>query len=1126
MKFFEIQKLLKTRKNVISHSLKKTITNNIESFNGTTDKNKRRIIKAKLNNIAIELKGINAIKTKTKITSLKKLKETVNKQKEIKEAKPINKKEQEREILEFKGMDNEVIEYEILYKDALKHYTRRRYEIITPKIQHIEKFYNTMKQIENHQELLGSEIILSYRSIEDNKIRYVTIASDYTNTYERFKERIEEMGEKNSDVEGSEPLYDDKYELIMNVFDLIFVSIEQIKGFGKSNKNLFKCEEIDSNSKNGLSCGNLCLKELGYELPNKNLIMLQDFISYVKTKDLDIDIINNAIEIKNANMIDFRTREFTEIVINKKRIALYKLDIKDITVNYLVGCGDNKNKVLFDKMDKHYSVIKGDKQLDDVYMRPNKEIYKKVKKINEKGEEYDDFLYIMNAKINYDLLESSKPIQIKYIFIDYETIVNFNNDNIMQDYSLSFMVCDDSDLENLLRDDNDEKIEKIDMKKYKIYNYVGFNNSVHLKDYIIKNQADTIFKIVTFNGSSFDNFILLNYLLKCDDDKISISDIFYNGNQLLNFKINGRHTMFDLHKHLTQGSLKEICENFKIKKCSKQSFDHNIAQNKYLDGTLINYMTGNKELIEYNNYDVISLACLFKKYSEVLKQIPIVKNNIFNDGLYFTDYITIGQIIFKIFKNECGKKKYEFGKLGEKEYTDLLKYKIAGRVEMFNNSQIIDDKVVSLDVCSEYPYVLAINNVYYPHGEIVHVEKYTKRDEIGFYYCDVDQSHLKRMNLPNIYAEKLENENDWGSTNILKDYLLSSVMIDYLLKYDCKVTIKNGFYFEKKAKSCEMFEFILDFMKMKNEQDSLSKVSSEKYNPSLRSFLKLAMNTVSGKIIEGLHVTATEAVDEMKYIKIKNSPTTDKITAINIIGDKIFTTYTKTIESKIQKQRPVYLGVLCYDYAKIHLYEHLLSKIGKDNLLYCDTDAGKFRHKHLDSYIKYANNITVPHWEEIEKIDERYKNHKIFESDSKVFGSFENELSNNNYFSCMQKKSWLCCDDNKVVKWSFKGISQRAILLTQEENDNLFKTNDEDVYKWIQKNNKRVLYDCKNKDATQLKELFNQLNNNKYAYLLCESFKKSVGNSKKACVEDIERHNKTNNTIKISYTIKKIIIRD
>ena len=60
-----------------------------------------------------------------------------------------------------------------------------------------------------------------------------------------------------------------------------------------------------------------------------------------------------------------------------------------------------------------------------------------------------------------------------------------------------------------------------------------------------------------------------------------------------------------------------------------------------------------------------------------------------------------------------------------------------------------------------------------------------------------------------------------------------------------------------------MFDFLLDFMKAKNEQDTLNKVKDDAYNPALRETLKLLMNSLSGKVIEGLHTEKTVDVNSV-----------------------------------------------------------------------------------------------------------------------------------------------------------------------------------------------------------------------------------------------------------------------
>ena len=225
-------------------------------------------------------------------------------------------------------------------------------------------------------------------------------------------------------------------------------------------------------------------------------------------------------------------------------------------------------------------------------------------------------------------------------------------------------------------------------------------------------------------------------------------------------------------------------------------------------------------------------------------------------------------------------------------------------------------------------------------------------------------------------------------------------------------------------------------MKAKNEQDTLksSKVPEvkAKYNSALRETLKLLMNSLSGKVIEGLHTEKTQDVASVaEYEKIKDK--SQSINFINAIGNKIFITYEVDGETMIAKQRPIYLGVLIYDYAKKYMYENSYSKIGLDQLLYTDTDASKFI-----SWKKWVddNNIQVPHHPEVELVDERYKNHKIYQSDSKVFGSFEDELEEmvgtDYVFYCLEKKSWCYAVDGKA-KFRFKGLNGSALLLSLGE---------------------------------------------------------------------------------------------
>ena len=74
-----------------------------------------------------------------------------------------------------------------------------------------------------------------------------------------------------------------------------------------------------------------------------------------------------------------------------------------------------------------------------------------------------------------------------------------------------------------------------------------------------------------------------------------------------------------------------------------------------------------------------------------------------------------------------------------------------------------------------------------------------------------------------------------------------------------------------------------------------------------------------------------------------------KINEINVIGGKTFITYEYHEEVKIKTQRPIYIGVLIYDYSKEYIYNTAYSIFGKDKLLYTDTDSCKVRKSDLTS---------------------------------------------------------------------------------------------------------------------------------------------------------------------------------
>lgn len=1038
----------------------------------------------------------------------------------------------------------------------------------------LEDLYNAIKENIGS----GSFVSIIFKKKGDNKILQVgiktddlgrTIASDYLEEnedkdltgFENFKAEVNRMIE--GEAIGSDPINEDIWEIDYNHFTIITKTIGTAKG--KSDAILFESKLIES--KEGL-CGYLSFLEAGidskkYSVNPKALQSIEGISSFIKKNNLPVVVISNGFLLQNSIENIFENNKSITITIKEKKrerdFKCVELNESLIDLVELVKPEPGieiKHYLIYDEINQHLDYCIGiPKLLSGIYLSKSSKIIK-------------DSKIVFDAKQANVNNKSEEKAPYEYIFFDYETVIDFNNSNCMQSYSLSILHLDNPQLQKLEELDlegrykadaadkqkikRQEALDEISfLRKKNCKTFLGYDCGRQFINWFLEYSHDKVCILIGFNNTNFDNFLLLEDFLKYNDDcsnltEVKISDIFYNGSQLLNFKIAGRHSLFDIRKHLV-GSLKSNCSSFKIESVAKKDCDHAEMQKLHQEGKLINYINTDDKLKEYNEYDVLATAVLYRRYVNALDSIEATRP--YAQQIFTIK--TIGSLIYKVFQDNKKKLKFELPKLEYQQYDDLQKSKIAGRVEMFNGVQKVQERLVSTDVCSLYPFVMSVLDCYYPCGEsIIEVNEYKGDDKIGFYYCDIDQSNLRAANLPNIYAEKKPLENDWNSSAVLENYLISNVMIGLLRKYNCKVTIKNGFVFPYRKKSCEMFGFLLDFMKAKNEQDTYSKKNPELYNPALRETLKLLMNSLSGKVIEGLHLEKTVDIDTVSdYLKIVEKA--KSVNFINSIGNKLFLTYEVDAESICAKQqRPIYLGVLIYDYAKRYMFDYSYSKIGKDKLLYTDTDASKFRYTDFIKWKNWidTNNIIVPHHKEVEDIDPRYKSHRIYDSSSKVFGSFEDELEkcvgSDYLFYCLEKKSWLYAykkDDTWCSKYRFKGLNGSAQLLSLQEpfidrkilkhkatterpyyeeiKYSIRPETEYDVYRYYEDNKQNNI-----ESGNEIK-FFEQVYSTGVAYIINSSFRKIVKNSaRNVLLEDTGSYNCLMNKIQVQYNLKKIDI--
>jgi hypothetical protein len=1057
----------------------------------------------------------------------------------------------------------------------------QKYYIRADGINNLLNLYDVIKQEEY---IMGG---ISYVSLilineDSNEVRMISINSNYLNTYEDFIGRIDQI--RDGKLEGSDSI-GEEWNLILNEFHISSLPIQLVRG--KSDSIVWKCEGIES-KKN--ICGYDCLIKLGfeYDADPKLLRSYAGLLSYIQKNKLRVNIIANCfglrrpapeIMAKNGTeriMITHKKREELRIITHLTNedvgyTKMYECNIRDRVIDKtlteeeydLIKDETNFPTIIYDEINSHFDIAvleNGTPALrEDIAISASSEVMRGSR-------------ILFTAKQNNINAQVKVRTEFHYIFFDYETIIDFKQSSCMKPYSLSVLWLGELDIIELERADKENNGSVVDeFRKGQCKTFLGYDCNEKFINWFLKGgiddkgdpipafSNDKTCCFVGFNNACFDNFILLDALLSFNqyENKVdfSVKNIFYNGSQLLNFDFDGRHTLFDIRKHLV-GSLANNCKSFKINCCAKKSFNHALAQTLHHNDGLLDYINGNEELREYNEYDVLATAVLFQRYRDALKTIPSTAKY----GEKLKDNITIGSLIYSVFKDHqktlTEGNKPLFGKMSYQYYKDLQKYKIAGRVELFNGIQEITERMCSTDVCSLYPFVMSVLNVYYPCGDIVEVADYQGDDEIGFYYCDIDQSNLSALNLPKIYARKTEIENDWGHEEVLENYLISNVMIGLLRKNGCSVVVKNGFIFSRKLKSCEMFSFILEMMKAKNEQDTLKKNKDPAYNPALRETEKLLMNSLSGKVIEGLHTEKTTDLANMyEYEKIQEKATA--INFINAIGDKLFITYEVDAEELCEtQQRPIFLGVLIYDYAKRYMYDMSYSKIGKDALVYTDTDASKFRYSSLAKWEEWIQreNVKVPCWEEAVIADPRYATHLIYDRHSKVFGSFEDELEDfigDKYrFYCVEKKSWsyeafdsagdyaIDGDGDKCVKFKFKGINGKAIIATMREDfiatkyvrqkDGSYDSKrhfqpetEQQVYQYCEDNKHLAI------ENGNIGMFFNKLFTKGEAFVICNSFRKIVKNASRSCeFGDEEKYNALFNKIQVNYCLKHIKLKN
>lgn len=737
----------------------------------------------------------------------------------------------------------------------------------------------------------------------------------------------------------------------------------------------------------------------------------------------------------------------------------------DVTTHYAVKTNIfPQNKVSIDIMliDGHYCGITSDttpEGLKKLVCPITGDLYSAKYGFNEKWDGKGEYIYNRLLEQNRTYFTCKDQVvadrikqELKYIFYDFETV--YNPDGELVPYSLGYAIFTEDEMNQAA--ENPEYFASC-KTRVMITKASNFSNCKNVCHQVTKNLLDTLqyaerhikYVLISFNGSSFDHFILA----RAAADREILINVFATNNVLRGLKIgynrqyHTAHQTLDMAKILPNTTLHNACINFNTIPKKLEGFDHwevqkayqnceNMAQ--FADGWL---KTNQKQHDEYLNGDVLSLASLTVKCRQAIKDATGIE-------LFTTNKQTAAGIAFAYMQKICKIPQA----LKNKEDDDFIRRSIIGGRTQVYNEHYFEGEAQMIDFTSLYPTVMSlpqkyIDNQIFPDNfkfceypttnEIEHVTEFID-DKVGFYEVTI----LKQPNY-NIIPFRVTKDDDSLVADSLDweckkqfDAVITHFDIKLIKEYGGDVKIIRGIVFKESSRDL-MKDYIELLAQKKDEQDELKATKSPQYNSALREFYKLLLNSSSGKFLQKNYDDAAiyakgltkfaAAIDQMQ-------PETCDIIPINnscsiVTGKLLDVKYS-------ERSKPSYIGCLIYSYARGLLYRCCINAFGKSvqntavdaqgpvKPLYSDTDSmllSKSDCEKVFELFPYLN----PEGRKKQRgdLEPELKDHKKVEAymiEKKDYGVF-----------LFDDKNELMGDKSKI---RIKGINQRRDkLLTEDE---------------------------------------------------------------------------------------------
>ena len=699
---------------------------------------------------------------------------------------------------------------------------------------------------------------------------------------------------------------------------------------------------------------------------------------------------------------------------------------------------------------------------------------------------------IIRARYVNKKKNKSKKRKELLFFYDLETIFDKNDSNFLKPYSASWFIHDPEN--EFVYDEN------------KHFKQCGFSKGRNCMDALMKAISTCpkgcVYTICGFNSSRFDNFFLADVATKnCMLDRYNF---MYVNNSILSMSLCNGNRVFDLCRFVAS-SLKKACDDFKTNPKKMEGYCHTVPQHHFNEGGfdgLNKFIDDNYDFVEkYNKLDVLSLCDLLMKVREGVKQLF--------GGAIITDYMTIGQMSYKIFTD---KNEEELLKPKTLEDDTFIRSSLcAGRTQAYYKRNKYEGKLKMVDVKSLYPFVMM--NREYPVGEYKETPEYVE-GKLGIYRVKIISQNMKWQDeevngfmdsnpqykkefAPIVYPLRSEDKTvplNWEHRGEINGKL-TSIDIECIRRNGGDVEVYEGIYWEKKSASV-FTKYLEPLMLEKNRQDELKHKKSIEYNVSLRELCKLFSNCLSGKVIQKNYedifmrvVTKKDLEEVLKKVEGSNF-------SVYAHGSNFY------FEGKLKKEltfkpssKPSQLGVFTYAYAREYMYETILNKYV---CLYEDTDSALLPQCEYERLIKKCSDIM----------------------NTGKYGCLEEEVGDATKSIMLAPKSYCVVNENDKYKskFKFKGIKKDDRYMFEEE---LFKKFNVDKHNDIKQSdiekvrNENLFHKC------LTYEMFEHLYDGKAIYVFQSQLTKSKG-VKMTIQETHENHKNSNFAIKQMFLIKKI----